>query len=115
MPTYVYGCDTCGHQFEQFQKISDDPVRECPRCQNKVRRIFQPAGIVFKGSGWHITDYKRGSQATESSTNGVDESSTNGGEKSGNGKSADAKTSTTSDQKSESSNASKSDAGTAAA
>src|SRR4028119_760618 len=59
MPTYVYGCDACGHQFEKFQKFSDEPVRVCPNCGNPVRRIFQPAGIVFKGSGWHVTDYKR--------------------------------------------------------
>ncbi len=61
MPTYVYGCDACGHRFEQFQKFSDDPIRVCPNCQGAVRRIFQPAGIVFKGSGWHVTDYKRAS------------------------------------------------------
>jgi len=61
MPTYVYGCDACGHQFEKFQKFSDEPVRECPNCGQPVRRILQPAGIVFKGSGWHITDYKRSS------------------------------------------------------
>ena len=59
MPTYVYGCDACGHRFEQFQKFSDDPIKVCPECGQAVRRIFQPAGIVFKGSGWHITDYKR--------------------------------------------------------
>lgn len=59
MPTYVYGCDACGHRFEKFQKFADEPVRICPACQSSVRRIMQPAGIVFKGSGWHITDYKR--------------------------------------------------------
>jgi len=73
MPTYVYGCDACGHQFEKFQKFSDEPVRVCPQCGNPVRRIIQPAGIVFKGSGWHITDYKRGGAGApngEASTNG---------------------------------------------
>ncbi len=73
MPTYVYGCDACGHQFEKFQKFSDEPVRVCPECGNVVRRIVQPAGIVFKGSGWHITDYKRGGNGAsngEESTNG---------------------------------------------
>jgi putative FmdB family regulatory protein len=59
MPTYVYGCDACGHRFERFQKFSDEPIRVCPECNQAVRRIFQPAGIVFKGSGWHITDYKK--------------------------------------------------------
>lgn len=70
MPTYVYGCDACGYRFEKFQKFSDEPVRVCPNCQDTVRRILQPAGIVFKGSGWHTTDYKR---------NGSSDSS-NGGE-----------------------------------
>jgi putative FmdB family regulatory protein len=75
MPTYVYGCDACGHQFERSQKFSDDPIRTCPECTSDVRRIFQPAGIVFKGSGWHITDYKRsGNGSTASSTNGAAES-----------------------------------------
>jgi putative FmdB family regulatory protein len=76
MPTYVYGCDACGHQFEKFQKFSDDPIRSCPECDSPVRRIFQPAGIVFKGSGWHITDYKRsgnGSHSDGSTSNGKGE------------------------------------------
>lgn len=58
MPTYVYACDTCQAQFEQFQSFHDEPLRSCPACQNAVRRVFQPAGIVFKGSGWHINDYR---------------------------------------------------------
>jgi putative FmdB family regulatory protein len=71
MPTYVYGCDACGHRFEKFQKFSDDPIRVCPECQSSVRRIFQPAGIVFKGSGWHVTDYKRGgNNGSESAKDG---------------------------------------------
>ena len=76
MPTYVYGCDACGQQFEKFQRFSDEPVRECLNCGHTVRRIIQPAGIVFKGSGWHITDYKRGGKDASSDANG--ETSTNG-------------------------------------
>lgn len=68
MPTYVYGCDACGHRFEKFQKFADEPVRVCPECQSSVRRIFQPAGIVFKGSGWHVTDYKRNGSGSSSET-----------------------------------------------
>ena len=56
MPTYVYGCDTCGHEFEKIQKFQDAPLRECPQCGAPIRRIFQPAGIVFKGSGWYSKD-----------------------------------------------------------
>ena len=70
MPTYVYGCDACGQLFEKFQKFSDQPVRECPACGHTVRRIIQPAGIVFKGSGWHVTDYKRGGKGASSDANG---------------------------------------------
>lgn len=80
MPTYVYGCDACGHQFEQFQKISDEPIRTCPNCAKNVRRIFQPAGIVFKGSGWHVTDYKR-SGSNGSNGNGENKTNSNGDSK----------------------------------
>ncbi|HEV2128480.1 MAG TPA: FmdB family zinc ribbon protein [Thermomicrobiales bacterium] len=58
MPTYVYRCDSCKHQFEIFQKMSDDALDTCPRCEARVRRIIHPVGIVFKGSGWYITDSK---------------------------------------------------------
>lgn len=75
MPTYVYACDTCQVQFEKFQSFHDEPLRECPSCQSAVRRVLQPAGIVFKGSGWHITDYKGSKNATTSSTNASSDTS----------------------------------------
>ena len=56
MPTYTYRCDACGHQFEAVQRFTDDPLRECPSCGGAVRRVIQPVGVVFKGSGWYITD-----------------------------------------------------------
>lgn len=67
MPTYVYACDACGKQFEQFQSFKDDPLTVC-RCgvEGKVRRVIQPAGVVFKGSGWYIND----SRGTSSSSVG---------------------------------------------
>ncbi|KAB8141506.1 zinc ribbon domain-containing protein [Chloroflexia bacterium SDU3-3] len=64
MPTYVYKCDSCGAQFEQFQSFKDEPIRTCPSCAGAVRRVFQPVGIVFKGSGWYITDSRKSSSAT---------------------------------------------------
>lgn len=67
MPTYVYACDTCGTQFEQFQSFKDDPLRDCPSCAGAVRRVFQPVGIVFKGSGWYITDSRKASSAVSAS------------------------------------------------
>ena len=66
MPTYVYACDTCGAQFERFQSFKDEPLRTCPSCASAVRRVFQPVGIVFKGSGWYITDSRKSSTATVS-------------------------------------------------
>lgn len=69
MPTYVYACDSCRKQFEQFQSFKDDPLTTCPCGQSgKVRRVIQPAGIVFRGSGWYIND----SRGTGSSTVGSD-------------------------------------------
>ena len=56
MPTYAYRCAACEHHFEQIQRFSDDPLRECPACGGLVRRVIQPVGVVFKGSGWYITD-----------------------------------------------------------
>jgi putative FmdB family regulatory protein len=71
MPTYVYRCDACGHQFELFQRMSDDPVDTCPECESKVRRVIHPVGVVFKGSGWYINDSRSKNSASGStSTNG---------------------------------------------
>jgi putative FmdB family regulatory protein len=67
MPTYVYACDSCGTQFERFQSFKDEPLRTCPSCASAVRRVFQPVGIVFKGSGWYVTDSRKSNSATISS------------------------------------------------
>ena len=56
MPTYTYRCDTCGHGFEAVQRFADEPLQECPECGAPIRRVIQPVGVVFKGSGWYITD-----------------------------------------------------------
>ena len=56
MPTYTYQCDSCGHGFEAVQRFADDPLTECPQCGAAIRRVIQPVGVVFKGSGWYITD-----------------------------------------------------------
>lgn len=85
MPTYVYRCDDCGHQFELFQKMSDDPVDTCPECSSKVRRVIHPVGVVFKGSGWYIND-SRGTTNTEGSGAKSDSQAT---EKSTDSKTAD--------------------------
>jgi putative FmdB family regulatory protein len=52
-------CTNCGYDFERVQAYSADPVTVCPRCAGKVRRRISPVGVIFKGSGWYITDSKR--------------------------------------------------------
>jgi putative FmdB family regulatory protein len=61
MPTYEYACSKCGHQFEQFQSMNDKPLTVCPKCGKKTvkRLIGSGAGLIFKGSGFYITDYKK--------------------------------------------------------
>ncbi len=59
MPTYQYRCTTCGYEFEEFQSITEDPIEVCPACKGKTRRLISGgAGLIFKGSGFYITDYR---------------------------------------------------------
>ena len=70
MPTYDYKCTGCGHGFEVFQSIKDDPVKICPICNSDVQRIIHGGtGVIFKGSGFYINDYKN-----KSGNNGKKES-----------------------------------------
>ena len=64
MPTYEYECEGCGHSFEEFQYMSDKPLKKCPKCAKmKLQRLIGAgAGIIFKGSGFYETDYKRKEQ-----------------------------------------------------
>jgi|SRR5581483_12278620 len=82
MPIYEYECSACRNRFERSQRFSDPPVTECPECGGPVRRVLFPAGIVFKGSGWYITD-SRTSKGGESTS---DSGSSDGGEKTTAGK-----------------------------
>jgi putative FmdB family regulatory protein len=62
MPTYEYQCKKCGHRFSEFQRIVDPPIKDCPKCGKKdcVEQIISGgSGLIFKGSGFYITDYKR--------------------------------------------------------
>ena len=59
MPTYEYKCRDCGHAFERYQRISDDPLEECPECGGRVQRLISSGGgLVFKGPGFYATDYR---------------------------------------------------------
>ncbi len=76
MPTYEYECKKCGHLFERFQSMMEDPVKVCPECGGKVKRLISSgAGLIFKGSGFYITDYKKASTSVQGPTKNKDESS----------------------------------------
>lgn len=89
MPLYEYECGSCGHRFEKIRKFSDPPLKVCPKCRGKVRKLPSAPAIQFKGSGWYITDYARksspgsqekadkaGSEKEKSSREGKDKTST---------------------------------------
>src|SRR6202171_2824114 len=101
MPTYGYRCANCGHQFEIVQRISEEPLKTCPKCQGKLSKVLYPVGISFKGSGFYTTDYK-------SSGKSADASSSNGSAPSKEG-SSESKPETKSESKSEPKSESKSD------
>ena len=105
MPTYDYKCLECDNQFEKFQGITESPLEECPECNGKVKRLIGAgAGLIFKGSGFYITDYrsegykeseKKDKKSTEKSNKSdkkSDTSSKSTGSTSDSGKSTEKKT-----------------------
>lgn len=81
MPTYDYRCEACQHEFEVFQNMSDAPLKKCPECGGKVKRLIGTgAGLIFKGSGFYITDYKN---KKSSPTSPAPKSSNEGGSSAG--------------------------------
>lgn len=83
MPTYEYRCISCEHQFERFQRMSDDPVKECEVCGEPVKRLLFPVAIHFKGNGFYSTDYARknalGSAGTSTGNGGSGDASSSDG------------------------------------
>ena len=68
MPTYDYKCLKCNHTFEMFQSMTAEPIKNCPKCNGKVKRLIGAgAGPIFKGSGFYQTDYKNNSSSTSNS------------------------------------------------
>lgn len=67
MPIYEYRCESCGHEMEALQKISDDPLTECPSCgQPALKKLISAGGFILKGTGWYQTDFKgNGKKATD--------------------------------------------------
>ena len=109
MPTYEYKCLDCGIQFDRFQSITEDPIQECPECSGQTKRLIGAgAGLIFKGSGFYITDY-RSEGYKESAKKDQDSSSSGDGDSKGSdSKSGDSKSSDSKSSKTESSDSSKS-------
>lgn len=84
MPIYIYRCDECGVQFEKRQNFNEAPLTRCPECKHKsLHKVYQPVGIVFKGSGFYSTDHRSPSGAGRSSSHDkkdASESKSEGGE-----------------------------------
>ena len=100
MPVYEYECESCGLRFERMQSMNYEPIHQCPECSGVVHKVFHAAGIIFKGSGWYITDSRK---STSGTVTGETKTA------SGNGSSADAgaKTPAKTETKSESKRQSK--------
>ena len=88
MPIYEYVCKHCGHRFERFQRMTDASIQTCPQCAGAVSRVIQPVGVIFKGSGFYVTDHARGSNGNGASGAGHKPST----EAASNGKSAEHET-----------------------
>jgi putative FmdB family regulatory protein len=94
MPIYEYACTNCGERTEARQSFSDPPLEECPNCGGKLRKLYSPVGIVFKGSGFYSTDAKK-SASSGSSKSGDSKGETKGDSKPDSGSKTDSKSSTT--------------------
>jgi putative FmdB family regulatory protein len=124
VPTYEYACTECGERLEVVQKFSDGPLTTCEACGGKLRKVFSPVGIVFKGSGFYRTDSRNGGVPAGSKSGDSGDSSAkpdSGGSGSGSGDKADstaksdsAKPSSSSPDSGSSSSSSSSDSGSSA-
>lgn len=83
MPVYVYRCEGCGAQFERRQSFSDAPLTECDACHGLLRKVFQPATVIYRGSGFYSTDYR-----SRSGGNGRNGDSSSAGGREGKGESS---------------------------
>ena len=103
MPIYGYECKECGVRFERRQSFSDDPITVCPECAGEVHRLLSPVGIIFKGSGFYVTD-NRGSKSglTTSKKDSDSSSSTSASSGESTSSSSESKSDTAAKAKSES-------------
>jgi putative FmdB family regulatory protein len=80
MPIYEYQCKSCGHELEAFQKLSDDPLKECPACGDlELTKLISAAGFRLKGGGWYETDFKGSQDKKKNLAGGSDSGSVSGG------------------------------------
>jgi putative FmdB family regulatory protein len=87
MPIYEYKCLNCGNQLEIMQKISDETLRECPRCQGKLEKQWSLSGFQFKGTGWYVSDYGKHGEAERKAESNAKKTVETGSEKSAENKS----------------------------
>jgi putative FmdB family regulatory protein len=116
MPTYEYRCKECGEHLEVVQAFSDDPLTECPACSGPLRKVFNPVGIAFKGSGFYRND-SRSKSTSSASASSSDTSALSSSDKSSSDKSSSEKSSseTSSSEKSTTSDSSSTTAAAASA
>lgn len=75
MPIYEYQCQECGHHFDAMQKISDDPLKECPSCKaNALKKLISAPAFHLKGSGWYVTDFKDSKKPESNKTSSTSQS-----------------------------------------
>jgi putative FmdB family regulatory protein len=87
VPTYQYACTACNHQLEAVQSFTDDPLKECPVCDGRLRKLFGAVGIVFKGPGFYRTDSRSAANGrSKGDSDAASKPSANGDESSGGGK-----------------------------
>lgn len=73
MPIYEYQCRSCGHEFEAIQKVSDEPLRDCPECgRPELTKLVSAAGFRLKGGGWYETDFKGGGEKKRNLAGGAE-------------------------------------------
>jgi len=90
MPIYEYRCSACGHEFEILQKISDQPLTECPACgKGALAKLVSAAGFQLKGSGWYVTDFRDGNKSKKDTDKGKSSKTESETKQSGTGESTD--------------------------
>ncbi len=113
MPIYGYRCGSCGHEFEILQRMSDPPLKTCPKCAGQLSKMVYAAGVIYKGSGYYNTDYKSTSRGSDKGSDKPDskgsEKATSNGSGSSSEKSRESKSESSGDSKSESSGNTKSE------